>query len=242
MKKYIVVISLLACFNLFAQENNPCLKEVLDLEKQTGTDLNDSTLEKKNVYLSYTVKVTDWDDESTISNVKIYKMGDEMRFFSDQVNMYTSDKEIIVELPQQKVIVINSSMKEFKYQKSRDEMQELRRNFLDSCQVAKCESIGNNVKVLVLKVNPNQLLDTQISEMRYEYNTELKRVLSVKTTYQPDYKLKTMWMIYREFDAESTYKFSSFRNQFLDKRGNLNEKFKDYELVDNRDKKTSKSK
>lgn len=242
MKNGIIIMILTCVLTVAGQNNNACLAEVLSFEKNTG-DLNDTTVEQKNIFLSYVVKVTDWDDESTISNVKIHKKGAETRFFSEQVNMYTSDKEMIVEMPGQKIIVVNNALPQSDQEKSVDVSVEIRKEFLDSCQVLKCEVIGKNTKVLVLKVNPRQKLEgIKIMEMRYEYNTELKKVLSVNTTYHPDYKIKNMLMIYRDFNTESTYKFPSFKSQFIDRKGNLTEKYRDYELVDNRDKKTGNSK
>ncbi len=242
MKNRLIILILGCAFQVVAQTGSPCLQEVLDYEKHTG-DLNDTTVEKKNIFLSYTVKVTDWDEESTISNVKIHKKGKETRFFSEQVNMYTSDKEIIVEMPGQKIIVLNNALPEIETKTNTDVSELIRKEFLDSCEVLECKAIGKSTKVLVLKVNPRQKVDgIKIIEMRYEYDTELKKVLSVKTTYSPDYKIKTLLMIYRDFNTESAYKFSAFKSQFIDRKGNLTEKYIEYELVDNRDKKTGSSK
>jgi len=242
MKNKLFITLLLCASYFFGQNNNICIQEVLDYENRSG-NLNDTALATKNVFLSYTVKVTDWDDESTISNVKIYKMGAETRFFSEQVNMYTNEREVIVEIPDQKVIAINNTLPDAGSKQKADEFQELRKEFLDSCQVVSCESIGKNTKVLVLKVNPRQIQEgIKIVEMRYEYDTERKKVLQVKTTYHPDYKLKALLMIYRDFNTESTYNFTAFKGHFIDRKGQLTSKYKDYELVDSRDKKAGSSK
>lgn len=242
MKSRLIIAVLLCATHFFAQKSDPCIQEVLEYENRSG-NLNDTALENKNVFLSYTVKVTDWDDESTISNVKVYKMGTEMRFFSEQVNMYSNEKEVLVEIPEQKIIAINNALPNTTDKKKLDNFQELRREFLDSCELVSCESVGKNLRVLILRVSKRQLSEgVKIVEMRYEYDTELKKVLQVKTTYQPDYKLKSMLMIYRDFNTESTYKFSAFKNQFLDRKGQLISKYKEYELVDSRDKKTTNSK
>lgn len=241
MKNKLIIAILICATNFFGQKSDPCIQEVLDYENRTG-NLDDTTLLNKNVFLSYTVKVTDWDDESTISNVKVHKMGTEMRFFSEQVNMYSNEKEVLVEIPEQKIIAINNALPN-KDKKKSDNFQELRKEFLDSCELVSCESVGKSLRVLILRVNKRQLSDgVKIAEMRYEYDTDLKKVLQVKTTYQPDYKLKSMIMIYRDFNTESTYKFSSFKSQFIDRKGQLISRYKDYELVDSRDKKTTSSK
>jgi len=203
---------------------------------------DDSLMLTKNIYLSYTVKVTDWDDESTISNVKFHKQGNESRFFSEQVNMYTNEKEMLVEMPGQRIIAVNNALSGER-KNGGYVSEEVRKDFLDSCEVVRCEATGKTTKILVLKVKAKQKQKgILITEMRYEYDTELKKIVSVKTYYDPDYKLKTMQVLYREYNTESTYKFSSFKNQFFDKKGELTEKYKDYELVDSRDKKSPKSK
>jgi hypothetical protein len=238
MKRLLTISLLAGVLSLSAQDD--CLREVLEYEKNTAP-ISDSATADKNVYFSYTVKATDWENESTISNVKIYKRGGEMHFFSEQVNMYSDEKETIVEMPGQKIIMWNETHPSGK-RNSIDLSAQWRKEFLDSCRVVSCKSSGKNTRLLILKANPAYMeAGIRIAEMHFEYDTEKKKVLSVKTTYYSDYKLKNLLVIYREYTPESSYAFTPFRSRFIDRKGRLTEKYRSYELVDNRDKKTETS-
>ena len=228
---------LIITFNARSQNNRQCLMDVIKFEEQTGTR-NDSAGQQKNIYTNYTVKATNWDDETTISNVKMYKKGTDLHFFSEQASIYMDAKEVLVVMPYQKMLVINSNSKELNSYKVSNDFFETRKAFLDSCIVVKCEKNSGGNNILVLKAgsySPDESI--KISGMTYEYNTTSKKILSVKVNYTNEYKLKQLAVFYNEFNVNSTYKFPSFRSQFIDKKGNLKEKYSSYEIVDNREKK-----
>jgi len=219
----------------FSQEANRCLEQVRKYEEFYNT--NDSISGDKNIYFSYTVRATNWDNETTVSNVKLHKQGSKMHFFSEQANIYIDEKDVLVIMPVQKVIVVNSAVKGVTDHKLGDNFYKIRKEFMDSCLVVKCENKTKNVKVLVLKVDPKKnKLNLMIDEITYEFDTEAKRILSVKIDYKEDYQIKQLIMNYKEFTTESSYTYASVKHSVLDKKGNLLSTFKDYELVDNRDK------
>lgn len=235
MKKVILVILVLVGLGALAQKDHSVINEVLICEKNTAA-LDDPANEEKNISFSYLVKVTGWEGESTISNVRVHKRGQTLHFFSEQANMYTDEKEIIVDMPAQKLLIMNDNNQKVRNLKLSDEFFLMRQAFLDSCEVVSLKALSNGNKVLVLKVKEHQNSRTQINDMTFEYNTDIKKIQRVTINYNNDYKIKQLVMIYKEFNTESTYVFESMKSNFFDKKERLTGKYKSYELVDNREK------
>jgi hypothetical protein len=231
----ITAIAITLCsLGMHSQDNKACLKDVIRFE-ETNNLRNDTALERKNIFMSYGVKVTNWDNAATLSNVKVYKLGDNMHFFSEQANIYRDEKEVVIVMPTQKLLIINSTTKEMNSYHLNDDFFEMRKAFLDSCDVVKCEAKGANM-LLSLKVNPKKVAaNIKIADMTYEYNVEQKKILSVKINYMKDYKIKQLVMTYKDFSAVSTYKFAPLRKYVMDKHGKLLDRYRDYEVVDNRE-------
>lgn len=238
MKKTILFLGCLCiCLALspaFAQTKDACIDEVLSYETMGKPEAD--SVSSTGTYFSYALRVTNWDDEITLSNIKMYKKGKYMNFFSEQATIYTDENEVMIIMPEQKVIIINSIDKE-KKSAINDNFYELRKEFIDSCDVVKCEAKNATTKILVLKARQQGLL--AIEDMTYEYNPVEKKIISIKINYAKNYKLKQMVMIYKEYDGASTYKFSAVKKYYSDRHGNVNDTYKGFEIVDNREKKKS---
>jgi hypothetical protein len=219
-----------------SQNNHPCLEEVLLYETLTNPSL-DSSLRNRNVHLSYTVKVTNWEEETTVSNVKLYKKGNNVHFFSEQANIYLDENEALIIMPIQKLVILNPVTEEMSKRQVQDAFFDMRRSFLSSCQVLTCESKTPSTKLLALKVNPGQATPgVFIEKMTYEYDTQKQRLLTTTVEYREDYTVKRLQMIYRDLDTESTHTYAPVKSYALDRNGNLGASLKGYELLDNRDK------
>jgi hypothetical protein len=235
VKSSLVLLMLFLVSGLRAQQKNPCIEEVVKLEeKNTVTGFTD---ESKALYVNYTVKTTDWENQTIVSNVKVYRGKDNTHFYSEQGLIFQDEKDVFMVLPTQKLILVNSTRKELYNQKLSDDFYKLRRAFLDSCEVVRCESNSANpgLKTLELKVKKADPA-IQIVKMIYEYNTETGRILSTKIYYSSDFKVKVINITYNDISLESDYKFAHARKYVLDKNNRLLPKYSDYELVDNRGK------
>lgn len=235
--------TLLIFFALFAngfsysQNDRKCIEEIIQFEDPNNLR-NDSTVKSKNIHVSYQVKVSDWEGQVTLSNVRIYKDENNMHFFSEQANLFQDNKEVLIVLPSQKLIIINSTDKRLNNQRLNQEFFIVRKEFLDSCEVVKCENRDAENKIVVLKVHPDKTSPAiKIKNITYEYNIVQKKINSVTVDYRSDYKIKQLHMVYKDFNLASTYGFMPLKSYYLDKKGNVLTKYKDYEFVDNRDKK-----
>jgi hypothetical protein len=192
-----------------------------------------------NIHLSYNIKVTNWDDHVTVSNVSLHKKGTNMHFLSEQANIYMDEKEIVVVVPSQKMLFINAAAQEINSHRISDEFFEMRRAFLDCCIVVKCESKTPESKILVLRVDPKKVDENvHIKSMTYNYNPVAEVINSVKINYDEEYKVKQLVITYKELNTESNYKFSPAKDYIVDWRGHIRDKYRSYEIVDNRDQKT----
>jgi hypothetical protein len=227
-----------------AQDKKAWLQEVLTYEKASSNS-GDTSLENKNIALSYVVKSTNWDDETSVSNVRMYKKKEQMNFFSEQVSIYQDRKEAYIILPAQKIIIINSTVQQNKSSKIGDDFFEMRKAFLDSCEIVRCEVISpiSKNKILVLR---NKLYDEddaiKINTMTYEFNSDQKKIISIKMDYNEGFKIKHLVMIFKDFNTNSNYQFISPKRVIVDKNGNLLPRYQSYELVDNRDNATQQKK
>jgi hypothetical protein len=225
------------------QKGQDCIQEIMQSDPLQNT--NDSVSHSKNIYLKYTLKTTDWDDVNTFSNVRLYRNGDKTHFFSDQANMFISETTALVEIPEQKLLVISHVPVIKGAAALNDKYEEMRHVFLDSCDVVVCEQDRRSGhRLLKLKAKPGlAVYGIFITEMVYEYDTLQKKMYSVSVTYTNDYKIKNMTILYHECDQNSRYAFPDPERLFFDRKGQLRPPYSEYELVDNRDsKKTPKSK
>jgi hypothetical protein len=226
--------------NLISQvkeDGKTCINEVVKYEANT-INIEDTSLARKNIFMHYTVKATNWEEETTISNVKLYRMGLNMHFFSEQANIYMDEKDVLIVMPYQRMVVINNNNQELSKKRFNEDFFDMRRSFLDSCTVLKCELRDANHKIAVLKVNPAKAAENiLIDNMVYEFDPVAGKILSVTVNYLIDYKLKQMAVFYHDISTTSVYTFPSLRSQILDKKGNVRDKYKNYEIVDSRDAK-----
>lgn len=229
-----LLISLAA--SLPAQTGKECVKEIIILN-DLNSHRNDTLVKDKSIKITYTVKVINQDDESTISNVKVYKKGPKMFFTSEQVTVYQDEHEALLILPQQKVMFLNSMDKKLADLKLTDAFFEIRNSMLDSCDVISCEPRDNGVSRLVLKLPANKVkrVDNHIETITYEYNRASQKILSVKITFDGSYKLKQMFTVYKDFIVGADYNYVTPHTIVLDKKGNLLPKYAGWEFADNRD-------
>lgn len=219
--------------NMQAQNDRKCIQDILRIEEMNSLR-NDSSAEEKNIYMNYTVKVTNWDDQLSISNVKMYKHGLKMHFFSEQVNIFMDEKEVLLVMPYQRILVLNSGSEEINSYRLTQDFFDQRKELIDSCIVEKIESKGD-ARIVTLKVDPRKVDENiMITRMVYEYNLATNKILSVRVTYNEDYKIKQYVVIYNDYSQNSAYRFPPLKRQIIDKRGNVLGKYKTYEFVDNR--------
>lgn len=242
MKKRILSISLalLCCVQaLNAQAVPACLTEILACEA-AGAEMGNSS---KTLLLRYQVKVKNQDNEITESNVRLYSGGGQMNFFSEQAQIYRNDAEVMMILPQQKVLVLSSTTPQLNQYKTGDALLQQRKAVLEHCEVMSCEETDRHTKKAVLKVNPLKSPDgLSISYLTYEFDPVSKTILSVKTEYQEDYKLKEVTMIYKACEPAEHYRFPDLRKIYCDKKGKVLEQYRDYELIDSRETPGSRKK
>ncbi len=242
MKNYLIKLQyvlIFICGVSYSQKQDHCLKEIFDIEESMSLK-GDTSVKNKTVFMNYTVKNTDWDDQTITSNIKMYKNEQYLHFFSEQVNIYRDEKEVVIVLPIQKVIIISSTTTRLNNYKMSDSFLEMRKEFMDSCQVVRCESAGGQNKLIALKVDPTKVDPSiKMKDIIYEYNNEAKKITSVKVNYQSDYKIKQMFTTYKAIEIGSVYSFFPARRAVSDKKGNLLGKYAGYEIIDNRDKEKS---
>ena len=234
MKKiYLVSYFLLFAINLSAQLKNDCIQEVLNLENETFS--KDYSNSDKTIFMSYTIQSTDWEGKITTSNVKIYRYKQQLNFFSEQVNMYKDESNTVIVLKPQQVIIINGVPKNVPSNYS-DEFVELRKEFLKSCEVLKCEYDGTdkNIKTLEVRAKMNLGGKLKIDRMIYTYNNSTGKIIKCETYYTKQFQVKKIVMEFQTLDFNSDYKFTkSAKKQVLGKGGNLLVAYKGYELIDN---------
>jgi hypothetical protein len=237
MKLRVYILTLFALFLIKgkAQDGVKALQEVLDIEKHNCLN-NDKEKFKKNMYLSYDVKVTEWDNKMSVSHIKVHRQGYKMHFFSEQVTMYLDEKESAIILPVQKLLVLNSSNEQVAASRITEDQYKFREEFLRSCSVVTCTTLGDGTKSLVLKVDENKAdASILIRTMIYRYDPETKQFKSIRTIYDDDYDVKELTITFNELREFKGYEFGSVRSHIMTRKGTILSRFSNYEIVDNRD-------
>jgi hypothetical protein len=232
LKTYLVAFFLIVGLSVNAQlKRNLCIQDVLDIEKKAFA-VND-TESNNTIYLNYSVKSTDWDGKVVASSVKIYRHNDQVNFFSDQANMYLDDKNSIIFLKPQKVIIVNGLPQNNKNEYT-DELVKLRIELLKSCEILGCKQLPNNIRVLEIKIKEKLGGKWKVDRMIYTYNSDTKKILKCVTYYDKEFKVKKMVMEYLALDFNNDYKFAkSAKKYVLTSKDQLLSKYKGYELIDN---------
>lgn len=233
--------TIIAAFTLLnflsAQPLNSCIEEIKQIEAEVFQK-GDSLPEGKCLYVKYTVKATDWDNETTVSNVKFFRKNDNLNFFSEQATIFQDNKDVIIVLPTQKTIIINNSPKAAGIGGLNKEIMELRNEFMDSCIVVKCsgpDPVTKN-KTLVLKTKSKEYDElTHIKKISYTYNYEEKKIVNIKTEYYETYKLKEVTTYYASIKTIDNYNITPNNRAIADKRGRILPKYQGFEIMDSRD-------
>jgi hypothetical protein len=241
VKKLVLLLCLFFVGHFWSQNDRNCLKELLAIEKLHG-DMSKSMAEGKCLYIHYTIKTEDWENSAVVSNIKMYQGSKRLHFFSEQVNIFSDEREVLIVLPKQKVVILNGSSPELSDNQLSESFLKLKRGFLDSCEVQSCVTNQQGHTMLTLKVDRKKSIDpnTKINTMVFEYDAAQQRIISTTVSYRKDYKLKQMTVIYRDIDPLSAYQFPPLRQNVIDREGRLVKSYRDYELMDGRDEKKHK--
>lgn len=232
-RTYLITAFLIGSISVNAQLlTDVCVQEILKLENKISQGYSNS---EKTIYMNYKVQSTDWEGKLISSNVKIYKNKRKMNFFSDQANMYQDEKNAVIVLKPQRVIIVNGAVKDVP-SNDMDQLLVVRKKFLKSCEVLKCEQSASNKNIKTLEVKSTLKLGgkLKIDRMVYTYNTLTGKILKCVTYYDKGFQVKKIVIEYQKLDFNSDYKFTkSAKKQVLGKYEKLLTAYKGYELVDN---------
>jgi len=233
-KIYHIIIVLLIAVPGVAQQKEQCIQDILKLEEQIY--LKKYLEGEKPVYIHYEIVTTDWQNKSITSKVKIYKGFNNMHFFSDQANIYQDEKDILMVLKTQKLIMRENSSEKLVNEKINDQMLFAKKQFLQSCELIKCENLATDktLKIVELKAKDDMDGVLFIDEMTYTYNPTTNKLIKSTISYKKGYKVKTINIKYHQLDMASNYKFYKAPKYVVNKKGELLVKYAKFELIDNR--------
>lgn len=217
--------------NINAQKE--CLDELLVLLKKDTTKSDTASVDKT-IYTNYSIKVTNWDDETVVSNVKIYSKNGMLNMQSEQALVYQDDHEVLVVLPTQQLVFLNETTKQLNNVKYSSAFYEMRYDFFSSSIVEKCEVNGDN-KIIYARVNPNPEDESiKIKYFKCTFNLKTQRAVSMTFDYLPEYKLKQYTITYFENKEVDNYKFFPAKSYYFNSKGKPLDKYKNYTFQDNR--------
>ena len=217
--------------NINAQKE--CLDELLVLLKKDISKSDTATV-GKTIYTTYSVKVTNWDDETVVSNVKMYSKDGCLNMQSEQASVYQDDNEVLVILPTQQLVFLNETTKQLNNVKLSGAFYEMRYDFFNSSIVERCE-VNGDIKTIYARVNPN--LEDESIKIKYfkcTYNLKTKRSVSMTFDYLPEYKIKQYTVTYFEVKEVDSFKFLPAKSYYYNGKGKPLDKYKNYTFQDNR--------
>lgn len=221
-------------YNAQITSDQSCKEDIYACEKKYKND----SLPTNNIsYLNYVVKATNWDNETTVSNVELYQDKFHLNFFSEQAKIFRDTSDVIIIVPHENIFIVSQTDKKIIDGNYGADIMSIKKELLDSSKVLKCEQLSPTKKIIVFKTNPVQIskLNLLIETITYEFDPSAKSIFSIKTTYMPQYKLKQTTVIFKKHGTSTQYAFKPIRGNFLDKRGRVLAKYKNFEIIDNRD-------
>jgi len=231
------LIPLLICFIFcvgFIQQNSDCINEILKLEEKIYT--KKYTEKDKPSFLSYSLKTIDWENKTVNVDVKMYRAHNNLHFFSTQTDIYQNEKEMVMVLKLQKLIVLENSNEEIMAKGLNEDFIKVKRNFLNQCELVSCAALDTDkeVKKVELKVKDDMNGALFIDKMIYNYKPTSGEIVSNSTFYKKGYKVKQIDIKYNKLDLDYIYKFNNPKKYVMDAKENLLSKYAGYEVIDNR--------
>ncbi|MEO6039485.1 MAG: hypothetical protein ABIQ93_13815 [Saprospiraceae bacterium] len=234
MNRVLIILLLLAglapCSAAFAQTD--CLQAVFAIEKE----LLHRQQSGECLLLEYTMRTTDWEDETHETSVKLYQKGRLSHLFSAEADIFQDKNEVFIALHGQKILIRTNSSGEVKAG-WKDDFLELRREFLEHCTVERCDQEGATGKTrrLVIGIPEDADLDLSIHRIEYRYNPEAQKITRTIMDYEEGYKWKQIDIQFAALYEPVRYAFgASAKANVLDSLGKPKGKYARYTLVDNR--------
>jgi len=235
---YIILLVLFIAATSFKKKvNSNCIDDIIKLEHKIYSKKYAEG--EKPLYVNYDIKTIDWENNTINSSVKIYRGHNNLHFFSTQANIYQDEKDILMVLKTQKIIVRENSSEKIVNNGVNEEFIQVKRKFLEGCELVKCENspTSKSVKIVELKVTDDMKGLLYIDKMAYLYNPTANKLIKSIISYKKGYKVKRIEIKYNQLNLASDYKFYSAKKYVLSKKNTLLAKYSAYELIDNREEK-----
>jgi len=199
--------------------------------------------EKSVHHFSYTEKVKSWDQASSQApvknNVSIYVKNDKFYFYSSQVDLFR-DKEdsFIIIHKDKKIFHTNSVSQEETAKKQMESFLKFQNVVFEKGKILEYQELiikGKKMARLMIATPEEIRKELKVRHTVYWYDIQGEKIWKSKIYYSKDYSLKTKEIIYQEVDLDYGAKLKKpVFKKVLDKKGNLTEEYRNYQLIDNK--------
>ncbi len=191
----------------------------------------------KSSYIHYTSTVIDGEGDTHTSTTKFYRGYQCAHLFSSEADFYMDAQHFILVLNKTRTIVIDDNTDPTKNMDLSSQMKELRTEFFKSCVLESYQELDKHKRKMVLKLpdNLHKIMNTR--KMTFIYDVHEKKIIKNEIEYATGYKYKKMTIEYHELNLSAAYRFKATALEEVMWKNKLLEKYKGYEVIDNRENK-----
>jgi len=251
MKKLVLTVFFLQLFTIQSQSFNPpenknkCKEDLRKLyAKQNNMQ---APVEGKVYYLNYSVKSTPNKEKAVEqkTDVKIYSNVEKTYFESNTMEIYQDKKVSVSVIPSSKTIIVNNIYKETEKTKENKlkYLTVLQDTLFDLSEVEQCDlektTTGETIKKVKVKLTDKGVKLFKMTSVDFFLKKDADFINSYTINYSEKQRFKKVQISFNEFDYD--YKTDKLNKPILslvfDANNKLLNQYKDYKLIDNRNKK-----
>lgn len=225
-----------------------CLDEVRAMYKGMQFFNPMQPKEDKTYYMSYSVRTVPKDslrDGISVSETKIWASGKNLEVSSEHMSVYQDGDDAFIVLPQKKMIMRNDpyvpgSVEEKKLSRFRF----IQDTLFSMSKTSQCRTLNDGTRLVVLDVNEKGQEKLSVRRLSFVIDINAKQFKKVKIEYTAQggglaNQLSHIEYAFQDvsFDYRKKQPADNVSSLFMRTDKELNEKYRGYELVDNRYKK-----
>lgn len=239
MKQLILIISFFFYTAISCAQKDVCLNSVQNVYKVWTHEIENS---KAGFYLKYNYEVQVKNSEGMDKNTAIMElMSDENNsiFQTKNLNVFQDQKYTVSIMDDKKIIVVNAYVGDAYKQQKIGQFQLLKDSMFQMLETQECKQVtfkGKLYKKVLLKANSKANKVYKIKTIEFLLDEELNRVKRVAINYVDNHKISVMKM--EILNQKLDYHLTSIKKKALENvfssNGELLTKYKEYQLIDNR--------
>lgn len=193
----------------------------------------------KTYFVDFELEVNYWSAETTSrkERVKYYISGDQLHMVSSDISTYMNKDYVFTVINSQKKIIVTRNPKDTEggFESAFNTFVSNQNYVIEQSRLAECsEDPEKGLSKVVLDANDIEVQGLKVDKLTYYFDKKSGGLKKTITTYNRGYEIRRMSITYHDLQTNYKYTFpTDLVAQFLDSKGNLKPKYREYELIAN---------